>query len=62
MSVRPLLVAGILALSFRQADAIVLCAKPDNDGTFNTNVKIRTTACKQSETQLDPGALGLQVT
>ena len=60
MSVRPLLVAGILALSFRQADAIVLCAKPDNGGTFNTNVKIRTTACKPSETQLDPGALGLQ--
>jgi len=61
MNGRLLLVAGILAFSFQQADAaVVLCAKPNKHGNFNTTVKIRTTACKPSETQLDPGALGLQ--
>jgi len=59
MNARLLLVAGILALSFQQADAVVLCAEPNQDGTFNTTMKIRT-ACKPSETQLDPGALGLR--
>lgn len=39
-------------------DAVVLCAR-QKDGTFNTAVKIRE-ACKTHETQLDPGALGLQ--
>src|SRR4029077_12287331 len=41
------------------AFAVVLCARARPDGTFNTTVKIRT-ACKPGETQLDPGALGLQ--
>lgn len=36
-----------------------MCAKPKNDGTFSTSVKIRQ-ACKASEVALDPVALGLQ--
>ena len=41
------------------AGAVVLCAHPRADGTFNTTVKIRE-ACRNSELQLDPLALGLQ--
>jgi hypothetical protein len=41
------------------AEAVVLCAKPRSDGTYNTSVKLRE-ACKPGETQLDPAALGLQ--
>jgi hypothetical protein len=49
---------GVLALA-RAVDAVVLCARPRANGTFNTAVKIRQT-CLKGETQLDPGALGLQ--
>jgi len=41
------------------ADAIVLCAKPKKNGTYNTSVKIRE-ACRKGETPLDPAALGLR--
>jgi hypothetical protein len=41
------------------AEAVVLCAKPRSDSTYNTSVKIRE-SCKTGETQLDPAALGLQ--
>src|SRR5262249_37261604 len=56
----PLLPAFILmGLATLPAGAVSLCAKAKADGSFNTSVKIRT-ACKPGETQLDPGALGLQ--
>lgn len=41
------------------ADAVVLCAKPRSDGTYNTSVKIRE-ACKDNETQLDAAQIGVQ--
>jgi hypothetical protein len=41
------------------AEAVVLCAKPSANGTFNTSVKIRE-ACKPNETQLDPADIGAQ--
>lgn len=41
------------------AEAVVLCAKPRSDGTYNTSVKIRE-ACKLGETQLDAGDIGVQ--
>lgn len=41
------------------ASAVVLCARPRLDGTFNATVKIRE-LCKPREQQLDPVALGLQ--
>src|SRR5262245_20231322 len=54
-----LVALALVALTTRPAQAVVLCAKPRSDGTFNTSVRIRE-ACKAGETQLDPGALGLQ--
>src|SRR5262249_11842190 len=39
--------------------AVVLCARPRGDGTFNTSVKLRE-SCKAGETTLDPATLGLQ--
>jgi hypothetical protein len=39
--------------------AVMLCARPRTDGTYNATVKIRE-LCKLSEHQLDPVALGLQ--
>lgn len=40
--------------------AVVMCARPRSDGTFKTTIKLRTGTCAPHETQLDPGALGLQ--
>ena len=58
---RLLLVAVVLAgaalAAAHSARAAVLCAKPRNDGTFNSGVKIRE-ACKPNEVQLDPAAVG----
>src|SRR5262249_18697410 len=58
---RLLLVAAVLAgaalVAAHAARAAVLCAKPRNDGTFNSGVKIRE-ACKPNEVQLDPAAVG----
>jgi hypothetical protein len=54
-----MLAAASALASFDVAEAVVLCAHPRSDGTFNTSVKIRET-CKPAETQLDPVALGLQ--
>lgn len=56
---RVLLSAIMVAVVVPSAQAVVLCAKPKSDGSFNTSVKIRT-ACKPGETQLDAGTLGLQ--
>jgi len=41
------------------AEAVVLCAKPRADGTFNSSVKIRE-ACNSNETQLDAAQIGIQ--
>jgi hypothetical protein len=41
------------------AHAVVLCAKPKQDGTFDSAVMIRQ-SCRSDESQLDPGVLGLQ--
>lgn len=41
------------------ACAVVLCARPKADGTYNTSIKLRD-VCKSNETRLDPVALGLQ--
>src|SRR5262245_29723199 len=49
----------VLVVSAASASAVVLCAKPRPDGTFNTSVRIRET-CRPNERQLDPAALGLQ--
>src|SRR5713226_3086614 len=48
-------VFGLSVLS----EAAVLCARARSDGTFSTSLKIRE-ACRPSETQLNPAALGLQ--
>lgn len=53
----PLLVA--IALLTGTAHAVVLCARQRPDGTFSAAVKIRE-ACRATEQQLDPAALGLQ--
>lgn len=52
-------VALLFVVFAGSADAVVLCARPKKDGTFSTTVKIRE-VCRLHETQLDPGALGLQ--
>ncbi len=52
-----MLLSAVLGVS--AADAVVLCAKPRSDGTYNTSIKLRE-ACRPTETQLDPVALGLQ--
>ncbi len=49
-----MLVFGIIP-----AHAVVLCAKPRTDGTFNTSIKLRE-ACKPAEQVLDPEGLGLR--
>lgn len=54
-----LLGGAVPLLAVFAAHAAVLCARPHADGTFNTSVKIRE-ACRPSEAQLDPAALGLQ--
>ena len=56
---RTILTAMLVLLLARSAEAVVLCAKPKSDGTYNTNVKLRE-VCKTGETQLDSTALGLQ--
>ena len=57
---RTILLALLALLTFAPlADAVVLCAKPKKNGTFNTSVMIRE-ACRKSETQLDLAALGVQ--
>jgi hypothetical protein len=56
--VRMLMVA-VVAATQMPASAVVLCARPRSNGTFNTSVKVRE-ACRSNEMQLDPGALGLQ--
>lgn len=58
MSGKLLLVTTILVGS-ATVNAVMLCARPKKDGTYSTAVKIRE-ACKPSEAQLDPVALGLQ--
>jgi hypothetical protein len=55
---RHLVMVGLLLLA-GNARAVVLCARPRADGSFNTTIKIRQ-ACSAHETQLEPGALGLQ--
>jgi hypothetical protein len=52
------LLAAFTTLPGSSADAVVLCARPRSDGTFNTSVKIRE-SCKGNETPLAPLALGL---
>jgi hypothetical protein len=54
-----LAVLAIVVTTGGVSSAVVLCARPRADGTFNTTVKIRQ-ACAPRETQLDPGVLGLQ--
>jgi hypothetical protein len=56
---RTLLAAVAIMGWLGTAHAVVLCARPRANGTFNTTVKLRET-CAKGETQLDPGALGLQ--
>jgi hypothetical protein len=56
--VSALLMATVLLWS-TTSSALVLCARPRADGTYNSSIKVRNT-CKGSETQLDPVALGLQ--
>ena len=51
-------IVGFVSVS-STAYAVVLCAKPRSDGTFNSSVRIRE-ACTSRETQIDPVALGLQ--
>ena len=58
MSGKLLLVAAILVGSAQGAGAVVFCAHPRADGSFNTTVKIRTT-CHRGERQLDASALSL---
>ena len=53
----PIIVATIFVAS--SAEAVVLCAKPRSDGTFNTSVKARE-ACKTGETQFDAAQIGAQ--
>jgi hypothetical protein len=53
-----LVVAGFLTVG-GHAEAAVLCARPKQDGTFSTSLKVRE-QCRSSETQLDPATLGLQ--
>jgi len=52
-----IVVATVFAAS--SSEAVVLCAKPRSDGTFNTSVKVRE-ACKAGETQLDAAQIGAQ--
>lgn len=54
-----LLVSAFSTCIASTANAVVLCARARGDGTFNTSVKIRE-ACRPTETQLHPVALGLQ--
>src|SRR5262245_51453822 len=53
------LAALLLLVAAIESHGVMLCARRRADGTFNATVKIRE-ACKTSETQLDPLALGLQ--
>src|SRR5262245_9447737 len=53
------LMIASLWLVATHAAAVVLCARPRADGTFNTTVKLRE-SCHATEMQLDPVALGLQ--
>lgn len=53
------MVALAVLVTVVTADAVVLCAKPRGDGTFNTTIKLRE-QCTPRETTLDPGALGLR--
>lgn len=50
-----MLLVGLLACAWSQAEAAVLCAPQSGEGT----VKVRA-SCKANETLLDPVALGLQ--
>jgi hypothetical protein len=54
-----LVMVGVLLVGTANANAVVLCAKPKKDGTFDTSVLIRE-SCRGDEQQLDPGVLGLQ--
>lgn len=49
----------MIAVAAQAAAAVVLCARPKGDGTFNTTIKLRD-ACKPGEVQLDAAALGLR--
>ena len=60
MQTKTLIACGVsILLSSSEAVAVVLCAKPRSDGTYNTSVKIRE-ACKDNETQLDAAQIGVQ--
>jgi hypothetical protein len=52
------LLAAFSLLPGRNADAVMLCARPRSNGTFSTSVKIRE-VCQGKETPLDPLTLGL---
>jgi hypothetical protein len=52
-------VAALTLLATTAANAVVLCAKPRSDGSYNTTIKLRE-ACKDTEMRLGPSALGLQ--
>jgi len=54
-----LVMVGVLLVGATNANAVLLCAKPKKDGTFDTSVMIRE-SCRGDERQLDPIALGLQ--
>src|SRR5262245_46950003 len=53
------LAAIMITVGASNGDAVVLCARPRPDNTFNTSVKIRE-ACKANERRLDPLTLGLE--
>lgn len=60
MAIKTLLsIVAVTTLSAGTAHAVVLCAKPRSDGSYNTSVKIRE-VCKSGETQLDAAQLGVQ--
>jgi hypothetical protein len=54
---RLLTAAGIVLAIATSSRSAVLCAKPRQDGTFSSSVKIRQ-ACKRNEVQLQPEAVG----
>jgi hypothetical protein len=59
MKTTAFLIAALVMLRAMTAEAAVLCARLDKDGSFNGTVAIRD-VCKSKETALDLAALGLQ--
>lgn len=60
MTLLPLIIVALsLTFSATTVEALVLCARPQKDGTFNSRVNVRET-CIAGESELDPEILGLQ--